>query len=156
MEETLENHKNRQRIELFFESLSKTGNINLSARAAKLGNGTIYNYKEKYEWFRNKMLESMSMFGDKLEGDAFNLIKKQMKEQDYKSNPALLIFLLKGAKPDKYQEHIKQDTTALQLIDEIKGLSKKAPKKRQKKKKSISQQAIAEANEILKDKGIEK
>ena len=156
MEETLENHKNRQRIELFFESLSKTGNINLSARAAKLGNGTIYNYKEKYEWFRNKMLESMSMFGDKLEGDAFNLIKKQIKEQDYKSNPALLIFLLKGAKPDKYQEHIKQDTTALQLIDEIKGLSKKAPKKRQKKKKSISQQAIAEANEILKDKGIGK
>ena len=156
MEETLENHKNRQRIELFFESLSKTGNINLSARAAKLGNGTIYNYKEKYEWFRNKMLESMSMFGDKLEGDAFNLIKKQMKEQDYKSNPALLIFLLKGAKPDKYQEHIKQDTTALQLIDEIKGLSKKAPKKTPKKKKSISQQAIEEANEILKDKGIGK
>ena len=156
MEETLENHKNRQRIELFFESLSKTGNINLSARAAKLGNGTIYNYKEKYEWFRNKMLESMSMFGDKLEGDAFNLIKKQMKEQDYKSNPALLIFLLKGAKPDKYQEHIKQDTTALQLIDEIKGLSKKAPKQRQKKKKSVSQQAIEEANEILKDKGIGK
>ncbi len=134
MEETLENHKNRQRIELFFESLSKTGNINLSARAAKLGNGTIYNYKEKYEWFRNKMLESMSMFGDKLEGDAFNLIKKQMKEQDYKSNPALLIFLLKGAKPDKYQEHIKQDTTALQLIDEIKGLSKKAPKNNKKRK----------------------
>ena len=156
MEETLENHKNRQRIELFFESLSKTGNINLSARSAKLGNGTIYNYKEKYEWFRNKMLESMSMFGDKLEGDAFNLIKKQMKEQDYKSNPALLIFLLKGAKPDKYQEHIKQDTTALQLIDEIKGLSKKAPKKTTKKKKSISQQAIEEANEILKDKGIGK
>ena len=156
MEETLENHKNRQRIELFFESLSKTGNINLSARAAKLGNGTIYNYKEKYEWFRNKMLESMSMFGDKLEGDAFNLIKKQMKEQDYKSNPALLIFLLKGAKPDKYQEHIKQDTTALQLIDEIKGLSKKAPKKTTKKKNSISQQAIEEANEILKDKGIGK
>ena len=156
MEETLENHKNRQRIELFFESLSKTGNINLSARAAKLGNGTIYNYKEKYEWFRNKLLDSMSMFGDKLEGDAFNLIKKQMKEQDYKSNPALLIFLLKGAKPDKYQEHIKQDTTALQLIDEIKGLSKKAPKKTTKKKKSISQQAIEEANEILKDKGIGK
>ena len=98
----------------------------------------------------------MSMFGDKLEGDAFNLIKKQMKEQDYKSNPALLIFLLKGAKPDKYQEHIKQDTTALQLIDEIKGLSKKAPKKTTKKKKSISQQAIEEANEILKDKGIGK
>ena len=81
MEETLENHKNRQRIELFFESLSKTGNINLSARAAKLGNGSIYNYKEKYEWFRNKMLESMSMFGDKLEGDAFNLIKKQTNQQ---------------------------------------------------------------------------
>lgn len=156
MEETLENHKNRQRIEIFFDSLSKTGNINVSARAAKLGNGTVYNYKEKYEWFRNKMLESMSMFGDKLEGDAFNLIKKQMKEQDYKSNPALLIFLLKGAKPEKYQEHIKQDTTALQLIDEIKGLSKKVPKKREKKKKSVSQQAIEEANEILKDKGIGK
>tara|TARA_R110000824_G_scaffold397912_1_gene601219 strand:- start:283 stop:753 length:471 start_codon:yes stop_codon:yes gene_type:complete len=156
MSDTLENHKNKQRIEIFFESLCKTGNITKSARISRLGNGTIYNYKEKYEWFRSKMAESMSMFGDKLEGDAFDLIQKQVKANDYKSNPALFIFLLKGAKPDKYQEHIKQDTTALQLIDEIKGLSKKAPKKAAKKKKTASEMALQEANQILKDKGIEK
>ena len=156
MVESLENHKNKKRIELFLETLSQTGNKSASARVSGIGKQTDYDYKERYEWFRNSLSDAMTHFGDKLEGDAFNLIQKQMKEQDYKSNPALLIFLLKGAKPDKYQEHIKQDTTALQLIDEIKGLSKKAPKKRQKKKKSISQQAIAEANEILKDKGIGK
>ena len=156
MVESLENHKNKKRIELFLETLSQTGNISASARVSGIGKQTVYDYKERYEWFRNSLSDAMTHFGDKIEGDAFNLIQKQMKEQDYKSNPALLIFLLKGAKPDKYQEHIKQDTTALQLIDEIKGLSKKAPKKRQKKKKSISQQAIAEANEILKDKGIGK
>ena len=156
MAESLENHKNKERIKLFLETLSQTGNISASARVSGIGKQTVYDYKERYEWFRNSLLEAMSMFGDKLEGDAFNLIKKQMKEEDYKSNPALLIFLLKGAKPEKYQEHIKQDTTALQLIDEIKGLSKKAPKKREKKKKSVSQQAIEEANEILKDKGIGK
>lgn len=156
MSDTLENHKNKQRIEIFFESLCKTGNITKSARISRLGNGTIYNYKEKYEWFRSKMAESMSMFGDKLEGDAFDLIQKQVKANDYKSNPALFIFLLKGAKPDKYQEHIKQDTTALQLIDEIKGLSKKAPAKAKKKRKTASEMALQEANKILKDKGIEK
>ena len=156
MKDTLENHKNKQRIELFLESLSKTGNITKSARISRLGNGTIYNYKEKYEWFRVGMAESMSVFADKLEGDAFDLIQKQVKANDYKSNPALFIFLLKGAKPEKYQEHIKPDTTAMQLIDEIKGLSKKAPKKTTKKKKTISQVAIDEANEILKDKGVGK
>ena len=156
MSDTLKNHKSRQNIEIFFESLSKTGNITKSARISRLGNGTIYNYKEKYEWFRVGMAESMSVFADKLEGDAFDLIQKQVKANDYKSNPALCIFLLKGAKPEKYQEHIKPDTTAMQLIDEIKGLSKKAPKKTTKKKKTISQVAIDEANEILKDKGVGK
>ena len=156
MSDTLKNHKSRQNIEIFFESLSKTGNITKSARISRLGNGTIYNYKEKYEWFRVGMAESMSVFADKLEGDAFDLIQKQVKANDYKSNPALFIFLLKGAKPEKYQEHIKPDTTAMQLIDEIKGLSKKAPKKTTKKKKTISQVAIDEANEILKDKGVGK
>ena len=156
MSDTLKNHKSRQNIEIFFESLSKTGNITKSARISRLGNGTIYNYKEKYEWFRVGMAESMSVFADKLEGDAFDLIQKQVKANDYKSNPALFIFLLKGAKPEKYQEHIKPATTAMQLIDEIKGLSKKAPKKTTKKKKTISQVAIDEANEILKDKGVGK
>ena len=156
MSDTLKNHKSRQNIEIFFESLSKTGNITKSARISRLGNGTIYNYKEKYEWFRVGMAESLSVFADKLEGDAFDLIQKQVKANDYKSNPALFIFLLKGAKPEKYQEHIKPDTTAMQLIDEIKGLSKKAPKKTTKKKKTISQVAIDEANEILKDKGVGK
>ena len=157
MSDTLENHKSKKNIEIFFESLSKTGNITKSARISRLGNGTIYNYKEKYEWFRNGMAEAMSEFADKLEGDAFDLIKKQMTQEDgYKSNPALLIFLLKGAKPEKYQEHIKPDTTAMQLIDEIKNLNKKASKKKKKEKKSMSQVALDEANEILKDKGIEK
>ena len=156
MSDTLENHKSRLNIEIFFESLSKTGNITKSARIARIGHGTIYNHKEKYEWFRTGMAEAMSVFADKLEGDAFSLIQQQVKANDYKSNPALFIFLLKGAKPEKYQEHIKPDTTAMQLIDEIKGLSKKAPKKTAKKKKTISQQAIDEANEILKDKGIGK
>ena len=156
MSDTLENHKSKKNIEIFFESLSKTGNITKSARISRLGNGTIYNYKEKYEWFRNGMAEAMSEFADKLEGDAFDLIQKQVKANDYKSNPALFIFLLKGAKPEKYQEHIKPDTTAMQLIDEIKNLNKKASNKTKKKKKSMSQVAIDEANEILKDKGIEK
>jgi hypothetical protein len=156
MSDTLENHKSKKNIEIFFESLSKTGNITKSARISRLGNGTIYNYKEKYEWFRIGMAESMSEFADKLEGDAFDLIQKQVKANDYKSNPALFIFLLKGAKPEKYQEHIKPDTTAMQLIDEIKNLNKKASNKTKKKKKSMSQVAIDEANEILKDKGIEK
>jgi len=44
----------------------------------------------------------------------------------------------------------------MQLIDEIKNLNKKASNKTKKKKKSMSQVAIDEANEILKDKGIEK
>tara|TARA_R110000824_G_scaffold108590_1_gene255739 strand:+ start:129 stop:599 length:471 start_codon:yes stop_codon:yes gene_type:complete len=156
MSEILENHKDKQRIELFLSTLSETGNLTASAKASGIGRQTVYNYKEKYEWFRINLSESMSKFADKLEGDAFDLIQKQVKASDYKSNPALFIFLLKGAKPEKYQEHAKQDTTALQLIDEIKGLSKKDTKKPSKKKKSVSQQALEEADKILKDKGIGK
>ena len=101
----------------------------------------------------------MERWSDKMEGEAFALINHQFVEKDYKSNPALLIFLLKGAKPNKYQEHVQQDTTAMKLIDEIKTFAVEEKKKRKKIKNPVNKtkisKAVNEANKILKDKGIE-
>ena len=88
------------------------------------------------------------------------IISKLFIEKDYKSNPALLIFLLKGAKPNKYQEHVQQDTTAMKFIEEIKTFAQAEKQEKEKKiKKTPSRnknsKAMDEANRILKDKGIE-
>ena len=144
-------------LKKFINYLEESGNITNSAKMAKVSKGTVYHFKEIDESFRMEWETAMERWSDKMEGEAFALIKKQFKEKDYKSNPALLIFLLKGAKPNKYQEHVQQDTTAMKFIEEIKTFAQ-AEKKEKKTKKSPSNKtskAMNEANRILKDKGIE-
>jgi len=147
-------------LKKFINYLEESGNITNSAKMAKVSKGTVYHFKEIDESFRMEWETAMERWSDKMEGEAFALIKKQFKEKDYKSNPALLIFLLKGAKPNKYQEHVQQDTTAMKFIEEIKTFAQAEKKEKQKKiKKShspdVMTKAVNEANRILKDKGIE-
>jgi len=145
----------------FINYLQESGNITTSASLAKIGKGTVYYFKENDETFRMEWETAMERWSDRMEGEAFALIGEQFKEKDYKSNPALLIFLLKGAKPNKYQEHVQQDTTAMKFIEEIKTFAQAEKKeKTTKKKKSLDNskmtKAVDEANKILKDKGIGK
>tara|TARA_Y100000310_G_scaffold15829_1_gene15883 strand:- start:347 stop:832 length:486 start_codon:yes stop_codon:yes gene_type:complete len=146
-------------LKKFINYLEESGNITNSSKLARVSKGTVYHFKEVDETFRMEWETAMERWSDKMEGEAFALIKKQFKEKDYKSNPALLIFLLKGAKPNKYQEHVQQDTTAMKFIEEIKTFAQAEKQEKEKKiKKSPSNKtskAMNEANRILKDKGIE-
>lgn len=144
-----------KKMETFIKLLEESGNITLSAKSAKVSTPTLYYYRESDEEFRLSWEIAMERWSDKMESEAFSLIGEQFKEKDYKSNPALLIFLLKGAKPNKYQEHVQQDTTAMKLIDELKTFA--VEEKKKKKKPSVPSKmnvAISEANKILKDKGV--
>ena len=146
-------------LEKFINYLEESGNITNSSKLARVSKGTVYHFKEVDEVFRMEWETAMERWSDKMEGEAFALIKEQFIEKDYKSNPALLIFLLKGAKPNKYQEHVQQDTTAMKFIEEIKTFAQAEKQEKEKKiKKSPSNKtskAMNEANRILKDKGIE-
>ena len=148
-----------KKLETFINLLEESGNISLSAKNSRVSYKTVYYYKENDEAFRMEWETAMERWGDRMEGEAFGLIKTQFTEKDYKSNPALLIFLLKGAKPNKYQEHVQQDTTAMKFIEEIKTFAQAEKQEKEKKiKKSPSNKtskAMNEANRILKDKGIE-
>ena len=144
-----------KKMDTFIKLLEESGNITLSAKSAKVSTPTLYYYRESDEKFRLSWETAMERWSDKMESEAFALIGEQFKEKDYKSNPALLIFLLKGAKPNKYQEHVQQDTTAMKLIDELKTFA--VEEKKKKKKPSVPSKmnvAINEANKILKDKGV--
>lgn len=150
-----------KKLENFIRYLEESGNMTLSAKSARVSTPTLYYFKENDETFRMEWETAMERWSDRMEGEAFSLIKEQFKEKDYKSNPALLIFLLKGAKPNKYQEHVQQDTTAMKFIEEIKTFAQAEKKeKTSKKKKSLNNskmtKAVDEANKILKDKGIGK
>jgi hypothetical protein len=151
--------KPKKELEKFVNYLEESGNITTSAKLSKISKRTVYYYKENDEDFRLEWESAMERWSDKMEGEAFALINHQFVEKDYKSNPALLIFLLKGAKPNKYQEHVQQDTTAMKLIDEIKTFAVEEKKKRKKIKNPVNKtkisKAVNEANKILKDKGIE-
>ena len=151
-----------KKLETFINLLEESGNISLSAKNSKVSYKTVYYYKENDEAFRMEWETAMERWGDRMESEAFGLIKTQFSEKDYKSNPALLIFLLKGAKPNKYQEHVQQDTTAMKFIEEIKTFAQAEEQKKEKQKKikkspspDVMTKAVNEANRILKDKGIE-
>ena len=124
-------------LKKFINYLEESGNITNSSKLARVSKGTVYHFKEVDETFRMEWETAMERWSDKMEGEAFALIKKQFKEKDYKSNPALLIFLLKGAKPNKYQEHVQQDTTAMKFIEEIKPLHSLKSRKKKKRQKSL-------------------
>ena len=151
-----------KKLEIFINLLEESGNISLSSKKARVSYRTVYYYKENDETFRMEWETAMERWSDKMEGEAFALINKQFIEKDYKSNPALLIFLLKGAKPNKYQEHVQQDTTAMKFIEEIKTFAQAEKQEKEKKEKKIKKlpgsnknsKAMDEANRILKDKGI--
>ena len=155
--------KPTKKLETFINLLEESGNISLSSKKARVSYKTVYYYKENDETFRMEWETAMERWGDRMEGEAFGLIKTQFLKRDYKSNPALLIFLLKGAKPNKYQEHVQQDTTAMKFIEEIKTFAQAEKQEKEKKEKKIKKlpssdvmtKAVDEANRILKDKGIE-
>jgi len=101
-------------IDKFLACLRKKGNVSLATKAAKIGRQTVYDRRKADALFAQAWDEALEEAGDWLEEEArrraqdgtlkpvFYQGTKVASIREY--SDTLLIFLLKGIKPDKYRE----------------------------------------------------
>lgn len=116
----------------FIEALEKTGNVTAAAEFAVIDKTTAYNHKDKDPKFRRQWEEALETATDRLELEARRraeqglVQKKFTKSGDPIIDPetgkqyfervysdSLLMFLLKGHRPDKYGE--KKDAAPIDV-----------------------------------------
>ncbi|MES2459876.1 MAG: hypothetical protein V4671_04775 [Armatimonadota bacterium] len=97
-------------------ALAKTGNVTAAAKAAKIDRSTHYEWMQSDSSYVIAAQDAIEAAGDNLEEEARRRAEAGYMEPVYyggekvgsvrKYSDALLIFLLKGAKPEKYKERI--------------------------------------------------
>lgn len=98
----------------FLERLAATGNVSEASRHAKVDLVSVYNWRNGDEDFAYAWTLALEVAGDLLEAEArrramgyevaiYNHAGEQV-ETITRYSDRLLVFLLKGAKPDKYGE----------------------------------------------------
>jgi len=96
----------------FLSNLAATGNVSASARASKCDLSTVYDWRNDDADFAYAWTLALEVAGDYLEAEArrramgyevavYNSAGEEVGEIT-KYSDRLLVFLLKGAKPDKY------------------------------------------------------
>jgi len=105
----------------FIEYFRQTGNVTTAAEAIGLHRCTPYKWKEKDLEFAKKWEEAEQEAADRLEQEAWRRAVEGVDEPIYykgklvdtvkKYSDTLLIFLLKGNRPEKYHERISQELT---------------------------------------------
>lgn len=98
----------------FLESLMATCNVTESAKAARVGRVTAYDHRKRHPDFAKAWDEAKAIGADTLEDEAVRRARDGWDEPVFykgeetgtvrKFSDTLLIFLLKGAKPDTYRE----------------------------------------------------
>ncbi len=98
----------------FLAAYSETGNISQAAVMAKVARSRHYCWYEKNENYRKAFDEATEIAADRLEQEAWRRAVEGVSEPVFyqgkkvgtvqKYSNTLLIFLLKGAKPEKYKE----------------------------------------------------
>lgn len=98
----------------FLAGLEETGNVTLACQAAKVGRTTVYRHREEVPDFASAWESSMQIAADLLEAEARRRAAEGVTEPVYqggklvgtirKYSDTLLIFLLKGARPEVYRE----------------------------------------------------
>lgn len=101
----------------FLVALAKSGNVTKAAAAAKITRSTAYLLKREASDFAEAWDEAIEEAGDLLELEARRRAVSGVKEPVFyqgeecgyvrKYSDTLLIFLLKGAKPEKYRERFE-------------------------------------------------
>lgn len=108
--------RKNEAIAKFLLELARCGNVTQAARKAKLGREALYLKRRKEPDFKAAWDEAATMGVDALEDEARRRAYEGWKEPVYKNgekvgtvtkfSDTLLIFLLKGAKPEKYRETV--------------------------------------------------
>lgn len=122
--------------EKFIEALRSTGNISKAAKLVKIDRKTVYNWKEADTAFSKQWEKALDEASDLLEDEAKRRAYEGVKKPIYQGgkrvgfvkeySDTLLIFLLKGAKPEKYRERFEHTgKDGKDLIPDVKTLIEK-------------------------------
>ena len=107
----------------FLEALAESGNVKLSCQAAGVGRRTAYDHRAKDAAFASAWADAMEEAADLLEQEAVRRAVEGVDKPVYQGgrmvgivkeySDTLLIFLLKGARPNKYRDNVKVDVSQL-------------------------------------------
>ena len=113
----------------FLAALSETGNVSKAAEASGINRRSHSRWLQEDDEYRVATAEALDAAADKLEEEARRRAHDGFDEPVYyqgevcgtvrKYSDTLLIFLLKGARPDKYRER-----TSITVEDPVKALAK--------------------------------
>lgn len=120
-----EQRRREAQMTLFITAFRETGNVSASCRAADIARTTAYEWREQYPDFVKRWEDAKEDALDKLEEEAFRRAHDGVTSERpifYKGvevgtqtiteySDTLMIFLLKGGRPEKYRENIKQEVT---------------------------------------------
>ena len=114
--------KKAEAQDTFIEVLAATGNVSEAARAAGVGRRRPYKWKEADPGFADRWADAREEAADALEGEARRRAADGVEEPVFyrgevcgtvrRYSDTLLIFLLKGLRPDKYRERRELTGTA--------------------------------------------
>lgn len=121
--------KTPEKYEKFLASLRKTGgNIARAARAEKIDRSTAYRWREEDKDFAARWDEAIQDGLDDLEEEARRRAYKGLRQAvyykgevvgyEYEYSDTLMIFLLKGGRPEKYKERHEVKLDVSELTDE--------------------------------------
>jgi hypothetical protein len=121
--------KTPEKYEKFLASLRKTGgNIARAARAEKIDRSTAYRWREEDKDFAARWDEAIQDGLDDLEEEARRRAYKGLRQAiyykgavvgyEYEYSDTLMIFLLKGGRPEKYKERHEVNLNVGELTDE--------------------------------------
>lgn len=108
-----------EKREEFLEYLRQTGNITKAADACVVARRTLYDHRKANEEFKEKWDEAVVIATEHLEAEARRRAFDGVDEPVYykgavvghvrKYSDNLLMFTLKGLKPEKYRDNVKAD-----------------------------------------------
>jgi hypothetical protein len=105
----------------FLAALADTCNVRRACELSDLPRSTAYDWREEDDVFRAQWEKALKIGADALEEEAIRRAREGWDEPVFykgdevaivrKYSDTLLIFLLKGAKPEKYSERVKNEIT---------------------------------------------
>ena len=111
----------QQRREIFLLALAETCSVTHACEHASLSRQTVYRWRVEHPDFRTAWETALAVGADRLEDEAVRRAVEGTDKPVYQGgrqvgvireySDVLLIFLLKGAKPEKYRERVEQKTT---------------------------------------------
>lgn len=128
---TIRTAKTRAR---FLEALAATCNVSKACRLSRVARNSVYDWRDHDPVFAAQWAEALDRGGEVLEDEAVRRAKDGLRKPVYQGgklvghvreySDTLLIFLLKGAKPNKYGERVEHRgklALTVNVLDEILG-----------------------------------